>query len=180
MEKSSLNNSQPLPEKDYFNKILIKLAIIIFALLIIFLVVAYLIQRSSKFTEQNPNEQNLNDSSSKAIAATLPSEAATIYQRSGTITEIQAGYLVMQSRFRTGSSDPRNAYTMRSVTVYVDANTVYTKKSLTDFKQTKIVPSSQPSSKSELGIGDTINVRASVNIKNSTSFTATAIEKITP
>ncbi len=152
MDKTPMNHPNPLLEKDYFNKALIKLAVIIFALLIIFLVAIYFIQKNTKLTEQNINQPP----PQKAIAAIIPKEAAKVYYRSGTITDVRANYLTVSSQVRTDSDDPAQAYTTRILTVYFDANTVFIKSDYRNFNQTMVIPTPQPASKSELAVGNVV------------------------
>lgn len=174
MPQISLNNHHSLPEKDYFNKFLIKLAIIIFILLSVFLLALYLIQKNLKLTEEN---KNLNQSP-KVLAAILPREATVVYHRSGMITNIQSSYITIRSQIRTTSPNPLQAYETKTLTVYIDDNTVYTKRNYQNFNQTKVVPPAEPSNKSELRVNDFVNVKSNTNIKGLTSFTAIAIEKV--
>jgi len=145
--------------------------IVVLVLLIIFTVLAYLIRN------QNFSNVGIN-TNTRAIAASLPREPTTVYERSGTITAISQTYITIQTRVRTNSYQAVNAYEYRTLTVNFDLSTNFTKKSVSEFTQTGIIPASESSSRSELHVGDTVNVKASVNIKDLDTFTAIQIEKI--
>jgi len=159
-----------LPEKSYFNKVLILLIIIIFVLFCFIVYAAYLLNKKGLITSES--------FAKRAVAAYLPKEPNIIYRRSGTITEIRANSLKVQSVIRTTSYDPTQAYTTQILTLSIDASTVYTKRDFRDFNQNLIIPPSQASSLAELRVGDTIQFRSNVNIKNLTAFYVTNVEKI--
>lgn len=165
------NNHLKLPEKSYFNKVIILLITLVFILFIIFILAIYLINKNI-ITQDNLGEKG------KAIAVVLPPEPNIIYKRSGSITNIQANSITVQSRVRTTSNNPATAYEMKTFTLSIDTNTIYTKRDFRNFNQTKIIPPSQPSNFGELRRGETIHYKSNVNIKGLTSFYVTNIELI--
>lgn len=172
MKYSFPDNSNPLPEKSNLNKILAIITITILVLFGLFLTTAYYIKKYSFQTNKNIN------TNVRTIAAALPQEPDILYERGGIITDIQADFITVQTRVRTTSVTPATAYEMRNLTVYIDKNTVFTKKSIAEFNQTGIIPVAEPSSRNELRIGDLVNVKANINIKDLTTFTASGIELI--
>lgn len=173
MKYSFPDSTDSFSEKNNFSKIITIIIIVILILLGLFLATAYFINKNS-----NLNQNKNTNGQARTMSVSMPQEPAIIYKRSGQITDIQIEFFVIQTKVRTDSYDPALAYEMRNLSVYFDENTVFTKKNFSDFNQTQIIPESKSSSKKELHIGDTINVTASVNIKDLTSFTATEIELI--
>jgi flagellar basal body-associated protein FliL len=173
MKYSYVDNTDSQAEKSNLSKLLAIIVLIIILLLAIFLTTAHFIKKYSTLTKN----ENIN-SDVRAIAASLPKEPSTLFSRGGKITDIQSEYIVVQTRVRTDSLVPASAYEIRNLAVYYDINTEFTKKSIAEFNQTGIMPASEPASRNDLRIGDSVNVTANVNIKNLTTFTATEIELI--
>jgi len=176
MVNNQFSDLPPFPEKDNFNKILIILAIAVFSLIIIFLMAIYLLQKNRQLVEENLNTNQIIVESSYKI----PLEPEILYQRGGTIIDLQPTFLILRSQIRNNlnTDDPNLAYELKDLIINLDENTHYLKRSLDLFRQTKITPPAESSSKSELKIGDQVNIRANVNIKNLTTFTATEVELI--
>jgi hypothetical protein len=169
-EPNQLNNYR-LPEHAYFNKILIKLMIIIFTLLLFFLATAYLIKNKSQTTDNKSMQE-------RALAASLPLEPDVIYMRGGTITDIRASFITVSSVVRTTSYDPETAYETKTLTLNIDGGTNYYKKDYRTFNDDMAMPTAQASSLGELRRGDYIVFKSNSNIKDSTSFNVREITLI--
>lgn len=161
------------PEKSHLNKALIIIILLIFIFTGSFILAIYLIKKS--FINYNLNE---NISITDKVTNILFPEPAVIYKRGGEIIEIKNNYLVIASLVRTASNELNQTYQLKNLTVYFDSNTLFIKTGLTEYQQTKNVPSPQPSSLNELKVGDEVNVTAKENIKNLTEITANEIELI--
>lgn len=165
------NQTTKLPEKSYFNKVLAILIVVIFVLFIFIIYAAYLLNKNGLLTTGNLSDK-------RAIAAYLPKEPSIIYQRSGIITDIRPAFITVQSSLRTTSYDPAQAYQTQTLTLLIDANTIYTKRDFRNFNQTLVIPTAQTAIFSELVIGDYVQFVSNVNIKSLTSFYVTKVEKI--